>query len=163
MTSVKGPLAVTSGPRWRMNRAVTRASEGLEGSDFDLFEVEAVPPGARREPGRVVAPDEVEAGPGAAAVHEGGGALASVIRQKPVQVSPVPIRGRAVQLRGDQRRQRGRVGAWRRCRCQAGPSHGRPRERVATRSKEVRMKMSVEMVLEGGRFAPRCKIRRAGL
>ena len=99
MTRVNGPLAVVLVASLKNEPRGYQRQSGAERPNPQLLEVEAVPPGAGGESRRVVAPDEVEPVPGPLPVDEGGRALGGVVRQKGVQVAPVPVPGGAVQLR----------------------------------------------------------------
>ena len=101
MTRVKGPAGGDLGSPLENEPRGYERERRAQAAGPQLLEMKAVPSGAGRESGRVVAPDEVDPCPGPLPVDEGGGALWSVVGQKTVQVSPVPVHGGAVQLRRD--------------------------------------------------------------
>src|SRR3954467_12995567 len=74
---------------------------GRQSSNLDLFEMQAVATGSRSKPGRIVLPDEVEAMPGPPAVDEGGRALGRVVGHERLEVTPIPVSRRSVELAGN--------------------------------------------------------------
>src|SRR3954471_17123831 len=66
--------------------------------DLHFFKVKAVAPGPRSKPGSVVLPDEVNPLASSSAVNERRRAFGSIVGNEAVEISPVPVAGRPVQL-----------------------------------------------------------------
>lgn len=72
---------------------------GAQGTDLNGFEPQAVPASVRGEPVTVVLPNEVDSVPGPSAIDERSRTFGGIVGEKSIQVPPVPVRRRPVQLR----------------------------------------------------------------